>query len=982
MTITLPYIFYPGETMYASQMNANFSILTTTANETNNILSYGGIADANLTTTAVSMAVGSSTLSVSTSIFATTDVGKRIYVMRQDISMGFSPWYNNTSTGYTIVPTITSFISPLQVVLNTTGSSSPSGLGTTFPSQTWPYSLVNSIVAWGSDNTTALQTALNQNGSVYIPNGNFAFAGQIVMSSNNTIYGNGPGSNLIPLGIPMPTTSQLKGGFIVNSACNKYWSQYVMSPTIVPVPVTSLWSTIADSNITIRDIGIYQGCQGLLSGNSQINFYLIVHLLLTNVKITSTPNSFYQAPCFTSCKDVVYTHNDFENTGPGIYPWGGNQDVTISSNRITVPYNNSQAGIAAGGFQLGAIQINVVGTAAGDTQVSNNINILYNDIYLNGGNGAMADTYGIWIYPAGYNSCYKDAKVHGNNIYCSGGHNQPLLFEGGCFGLDVSNNYIEGASTSSPIIALQSGAGQTGNTSVYPSSVQSTIGSSIITVNWPGHNIYSSTYSTYPTYFYATGGAPTVGGIGTTGYFPIVNIPNNNTFMIQTQGTAASTQLVSWNGTYTEVDIPVIGASVTGNIFKDCSTTNNLINGSMIGGQINNNIASYSTGTLVGSYNSMIYISGFNNTPSSYVLNNIGPIGTISPSVGQTGRVTWNIYEPTPTVVDPQYPLSSFSGTLIASNAQVTNTLTANTLNVLSSGGSVVVFGDSATTAGTLRFANAGGSNYIQSAINTTYLSTAPLIFSGMLGSPILATISTLGMSTSAVSISGALNAANGSFSGTLTSGTITTKSQIISGSISIQSPTGQNICIGQNNPIIGTYNTVLGYNAGYSITANTVQNTAVGFSALYNSTGGWNTAFGVNALYGNTTGTFNTAFGLNAGNNATTLNNSIMIGYNTQPLNNAGDTNEIVIGYSTTGLGSNTTNIGNSSTTLTQVYGNMTITGTRHTFGNGVTWVTGSGAPTLTLSSSSIYSRSDGTIGTHMYISNGGGSWTAVTGV
>lgn len=106
------------------------------------------------------------------------------------------------------------------------------------------------------------------------------------------------------------------------------------------------------------------------------------------------------------------------------------------------------------------------------------------------------------------------------------------------------------------------------------------------------------------------------------------------------------------------------------------------------------------------------------------------------------------------------------------------------------------------------------------------------------------------------------------------------------------------------------------------------------------------------------------------------------MIGYNTQPLNNAGDTNEIVIGYSTTGLGSNTTNIGNSSTTLTQVYGNMTITGTRHTFGNGVTWVTGSGAPTLTLSSSSIYSRSDGTIGTHMYISNSNGSWTAVTGV
>jgi hypothetical protein len=56
-----------------------------------------------------------------------------------------------------------------------------------------------------------------------------------------------------------------------------------------------------------------------------------------------------------------------------------------------------------------------------------------------------------------------------------------------------------------------------------------------------------------------------------------------------------------------------------------------------------------------------------------------------------------------------------------------------------------------------------------------------------------------------------------------------------------------------------------------------------------------------------------------------TALDNSIFIGQFTKPLANS-QTNQIVIGYQSTGLGSNTTVLGNSSTTTTAIYGNLSL--------------------------------------------------------
>jgi hypothetical protein len=165
-----------------------------------------------------------------------------------------------------------------------------------------------------------------------------------------------------------------------------------------------------------------------------------------------------------------------------------------------------------------------------------------------------------------------------------------------------------------------------------------------------------------------------------------------------------------------------------------------------------------------------------------------------------------------------------------------------------------------------------------------------------------------------------------------------------------------------------GTLNTFFGYQAGANTTSN-IGNVGIGYQALLsNTTGQLNTAIGQSALsnntYGNsnmaigysclssnttgsdnigigyaclsnlTSGLNNNAFGTNAGRrisggvtNLTSSDNSIFIGYSAYPLANS-QTNQIVIGYQAVGLGSNTTVIGNSSTTSAKIWGSLATTG------------------------------------------------------
>jgi trimeric autotransporter adhesin len=129
-----------------------------------------------------------------------------------------------------------------------------------------------------------------------------------------------------------------------------------------------------------------------------------------------------------------------------------------------------------------------------------------------------------------------------------------------------------------------------------------------------------------------------------------------------------------------------------------------------------------------------------------------------------------------------------------------------------------------------------------------------------------------------------------------------------------------------------GASNSAHGYLALHSNTTGN-SNTATGIYALYfNTTGANNTAHGHQALYSNTTGNSNTAVGRDAGRfiaDGTTANtvtsNSVFLGYNTKALADS-QTNQIVIGDTAVGLGSNTAILGNSSITKTQLQGNVGI--------------------------------------------------------
>jgi hypothetical protein len=134
------------------------------------------------------------------------------------------------------------------------------------------------------------------------------------------------------------------------------------------------------------------------------------------------------------------------------------------------------------------------------------------------------------------------------------------------------------------------------------------------------------------------------------------------------------------------------------------------------------------------------------------------------------------------------------------------------------------------------------------------------------------------------------------------------------------------------NSNTTGERNSAQGYAALYSNTTGSY-NSAQGYIALYsNTTGGSNSAQGYAALYSNTTGNYNSAQGVSAGRyiaDGTTANatgsNSLFLGANTRALAD-GQTNQIVIGDSAIGLGSNTVVLGNSSITTTVLRGNVGI--------------------------------------------------------
>jgi len=159
-------------------------------------------------------------------------------------------------------------------------------------------------------------------------------------------------------------------------------------------------------------------------------------------------------------------------------------------------------------------------------------------------------------------------------------------------------------------------------------------------------------------------------------------------------------------------------------------------------------------------------------------------------------------------------------------------------------------------------------------------------------------------------------------------------------GNALVSSTTGvDNTAVGYNalqGNTTGSNNVGIGVVAGANTTTGDY-NIAIGKQALQqNTTGSTNIAVGAGAIDTMTSGNYNTVLGGFAGRyagsgtstNTTTMNNSILLGYDTRPkLNN--DSNEIVIGSGAIGNGSNTTTIGNASNTDTYINGKLNLSST-----------------------------------------------------
>jgi trimeric autotransporter adhesin len=167
--------------------------------------------------------------------------------------------------------------------------------------------------------------------------------------------------------------------------------------------------------------------------------------------------------------------------------------------------------------------------------------------------------------------------------------------------------------------------------------------------------------------------------------------------------------------------------------------------------------------------------------------------------------------------------------------------------------------------------------------------------------------------------------------------GSVNTDNIKIGNNVLTVNTTGEGIlAVGSNSMAANTTGKWIAAFGGSALGKNTtgIINCAFGSSSLgENTTGSNNIGFGDSALRSNTAGGQNVGIGFDAGRFTSTstglssISNSIFIGNSTKSLANS-ETNTIVIGYGAVGLGSNSTVIGNSSTTQTKIFGTLNNTG------------------------------------------------------
>jgi hypothetical protein len=310
------------------------------------------------------------------------------------------------------------------------------------------------------------------------------------------------------------------------------------------------------------------------------------------------------------------------------------------------------------------------------------------------------------------------------------------------------------------------------------------------------------------------------------------------------------------------------------------------------------------TGRTVGTFD--INFGGVNTTG----LSTTGAIGILSTSTG-TLSIT---------------PTSTFDGTIVISIKTI-GTSTALVTYKNSSGAIINEIRN--TTSNTFYGVNSG--RRITTGTGNTAIGQGSLAVNTT-GS----TNSAVGVNTLNSNTTGNNNTAVGYLS--LQVNTTGNNNSAFGASLTGNTTGASNSAFGYNSSVsntTGSSNSAFGVSSLLSNTTG-IQNSSFGAnSSINNTTGNYNSAFGFTSLSNNTSGNYNVALGLNAGRYInggsvanTITNNSIYIGIDTKALAD-NQTNQIVIGYGAVGNGSNTTVLGNTSTTQTQIFGNTILSNT-----------------------------------------------------
>ena len=442
---------------------------------------------------------------------------------------------------------------------------------------------------------------------------------------------------------------------------------------------------------------------------------------------------------------------------------------------------------------------------------------------------------------------------------------------------------------------------------------------------------------------------------------------NTATIVTQNAGTGSARTLAIGQDLYINgIKAGRGGGNVSSNTVFGLQAINGSATGtlnSFFGFQTGYSLTSGNSNSGFGQYALFSITSGNNNTAMGYGCQYSTTTGNFNFSGGLN-----TLYNNTTgsNIVAVGYNALNFNTTASNLTAIGTQSLFSNTTNVATLG---TVTGGSSYTNGTYT----GVVMTLSSGSSAITYPTATIVVAGGVVTSVTITSAGVGFKDTTTVLTAPAASIGGTGSGfsvpvaTLASGT-------------------QNTAVGYQagySNTTGTNNTFTGYKAGFANTTGNIDafgnnalglnttgtgNAGFGFYALgANTTGNLNTAIGSGvfgayaaALQANTTGSFNVAVGTGALQSTSTSNNSTAIGYyalflstganntaigkqagygnasanaNTTGANNTylgfqtvgsanNNTNEMVIGYTAVGLGSNTTVIGNTSTTLTQTYG------------------------------------------------------------